>query len=228
MLTSASSHINNYPNVFGIQKNVSVEQLAKTLPAKNALLKDSLSISAPGNMMQQLLNLETQGQSGTSADNAEMDMTGLFQLKERGEMLSAMLKMKMQNFESQLVSGMRSGGNAQPPAEMNMKQGDDGISLLNDIPNKESVEALMKNGSPLQGEFQNIANLASVLQMLQQTGAESGSKGLSGISAAAKYAQQAMPPKTLPPNMDRHNIDGQSAGDFVLRVMPSGTNFTFE
>jgi hypothetical protein len=184
MLASAS-HINNYPNVFGIQKNLSVEQLAKTLPAdtKAALPTDALSISTPGNMMQQLLNLESQGSSGSSADNAELDMTGLAQLKEHGEMLSAMLKMKMQNFESKLVSSMR-GGNASPQAETTPQESGGGMPLLNDLPNKESLESLMKKDSPMQNEYQSMANIAEMLQLLQV-------QAPPAAGVAAKYAQQA-------------------------------------
>jgi hypothetical protein len=216
-MIASPSHINNYPNVFGVQKNVSVEQLANMLPANagSGVSPDTLSISASGNMMQQMLNLEMQGNSGPGAENAELDMTGLTQLKQRGEMLSAMLKMKMQNFQGNLMSNINGTGNV--PAEMNLKQGDDGLSLLNDLPNKDAIEKLMKNGSPLQTDFQGISQLAGVLQMLQQTGNDATGKGLTGVSA--QYAQQALPTKMS---------GGQSAGDFVLQVMQSGTNFSFE
>ncbi|GHT14242.1 hypothetical protein FACS1894170_11070 [Planctomycetales bacterium] len=214
-MVTSPSHINNYANVFGVQKNMSVEQLANTLPSnvKSGVAPDTLSISAPGNMMQQMLNLEMQGNSGPGAENAELDMTGLTQLKQRGEMLSAMLKMKMQNFQSNLMSNV----NGNVPSEMNLKQGDDGLSLLNDMPNKDAIEKLMKNGSPLQTEFQGMSQLASVLQMLQQTGNDASGKGLTG--ASAQYAQQALPTKMS---------GGQNAENFVLQVMQSGTNFSFE
>ncbi|GHT24103.1 hypothetical protein FACS189419_08840 [Planctomycetales bacterium] len=218
MITS-SSHINNYPNIFGVQKGFNPDQLAKAVSAGKSEGNpvDTLSISAPGNMMQQLLDLEMQGDSGTSAENAELDMTGLTQLKQRGDMLASMLKLKMQSFESNLVATMR-GANVQPPADVNLKQGDEGLQLLGDMPQKEEMQNLMKNGSPLQNGFQDIANLNNVMQLLQQSGAQ-GAKTSGGFSSALHYAQQSLPARAA----ENHNPK-----DFILRVMQSGTDFSFE
>jgi len=216
MLGSASS-INNYPNIFGIQSGQSVEQLAKMLTtAKRGPSADSVTISSSANMLQQLLNSEMQG-NGTSADLGELDLVGLSQLKQRGEMLANMLQLKLKNFESNLMANMKGAG--LPMQDMNLKEGDDGLSLLGEMPNKEAIQNALGG---LQGEFTDIARLAEVLNMLQQLGPDGMAKelsGLAGLSSAAQYAQQSLP--------DRASVK-RPENDFIMHIMQSGTSFSFE
>ena len=209
MLGSTSS-INNYPNIFGIQSGQSVEQLAQTLSAvaQQKMPTDSFSISSSANMLQQLLHSEM-GDNSADADN--LDLAGLAQLKQQGDMLASMLQLKMKNFESSLMANVQGAG--LPVQEMHLKNGDDGLSLLGDMPNKESLQNLLGG---MQGEFTDIARLAEVLTMLQQMGPDNIAAGL---SSAAQYAQQSLP--------DRSSVK-RPENDFILHVMPAGTSFSFE
>ena len=211
-MLGATSSINNYPNIFGVQSGQSLEQLAKTLTstATQAMPTDSVSISSSANMLQQFLNAEMQ--AGSSADGGELDLIGLAQLKQQGEMLASMLQLKMKNFESNLMSNVQGAG--LPMQEMHLQNGDEGLSLLGDMPNKESIQNVLGG---LQGAFTDISRLAEVLNMLQQMGPDNITAGLS--SAAAQYAGQSLP--------DRSSVKRPEA-DFTLHVMPSGTSFSFE
>ena len=207
-----TSSINNYPNIFGIQSGQSMEQLAKTLTAtaSSKMPSDSVTISSSANILQQFLNSEMQG--GASSDTGELDLVGLAQLKQRGEMLASMLQLKMKDFESNLTANMKGAG--LPMQEMHLKNGNDGISLLGEMPNKESIQHALGG---LQGEFTDIARLAEVLSMLQQMGPDNMVSALS--SAAAQYAQQSQP--------DRSSVK-RPENDFIMHMMPSGMSFTFE
>jgi len=211
-MLGATSSINNYPNIFGIQSGQSMDNLVQTLAAtKSSMPMDTVSISSSANMLQQFLNAEMQGNGG-SAETGEFDLLGLAQLKQRGEMLANMLQLKMKNFESHLVSNVQGAGLAMQ--NMDIKNGDDGLLLMGDMPNKESFQNALGG---LQGEFTDISRFAEVLNMLQQMGPDNMVSALS--SAAAQYAQQSQSDRTSvkPPE-----------GDFVMHIMQAGTSFSFE
>ena len=211
-MLGSTSVINNYPNVFGVQSGQSLEQAAKmpAVTAKQTVSPDTVSISASANMLQQFLNAEMQGNG--SADAGELDLIGLAQLKQQGEMLASMLQLKMKNFESSLMSNVQGVG--LPMQEMHIQNGGAGLSLLGDMPNKEPIQNLLGG---MQGEFTDIVRLAEVLNMLQQMGPDNIAAGLS--SAAAQYAQQSLP--------DRAPVKRPET-DFVMHLMQSGTSFSFE
>jgi hypothetical protein len=213
IMLGAASAINNYSGVFGVTSGQSLEQLAQTLTttAKQAMPGDSVSISSSAAMLQQFLNSEMQGGNGPAAEAGEMDLMGLAQLKQRGEMLASMLQLKMKNFESTLTSNVHGAG--LPMQEMHLKNGDEGLSLLGDMPNKESIQNLI---SSLQGEFSDIARLAEVLNMLQQVGPDNGPAAL---SSAAQYAQQS--------TLDRSSAK-RPESDFIMHILQSGASFSFE
>ena len=194
-----------------------MEHLAKTLTstAKQSIPTDSVTISSSATMLQNFLNAEMQS-GGDSADLGELDLVGLAQLKQRGEMLASMLQLKMKNFETNLMSNVQGAGlNMQ---EMHIKNGDDGLSLLGDMPDKASLQNAIGG---LQGEFSDIARLAEVLNMLQQMGPDNGLGGAFGgaLSSAAQYAQQS--------SLDRSSVKRPDA-DFVMHILQSGSSFTFE
>ena len=212
MLGSTSS-INNYPNVFGIQSGQSPEQFAKTLTtaaiSRREQAADTVTISPSATMLQRFLNSEMQG--GDSADTDDMDLMGLAQLKQQGEMLANMLQLKMKNFESSLMTTMQGAG--LPMQDVHLKNGDDGLSLLGDMPNKASIQNVIGG---LQGEFTDMSRLAEVLNMLQQPGSDSTP---AGTSSAAQYAQQSL--------LDKTSVKKPET-DFILHVLQSGTSFSFE
>ena len=209
-----TSSINNFSNVFGVQSGQSFEQLAKTLTAtadpQRGLAADTVTISSSAAMLQQFLNSEMQG-GGAAAETGELDLMGLAQLKQRGEMLAGMLQLKMKNFESHLMTNVQGAG--LPMQEMDIKNGDDGLSVLGEIQNKEAIQNVLGG---MQGEFTDIARLAEVLNMLKQVGPENAA---GGFSAAAQYAQQAL--------SDRTSVK-RPESDFILHVMQSGMDFSFE
>ena len=211
-MLGATSSINNYPNIFGIQSGLSMDNLAQTLTAtKSPIPMDTVSISSSANMLQQFLNVEMQG-GDSSADGGEFDLMGLAQLKQRGEMLASMLQLKMKNFESHLISNVQGAG--LPMQNLDIKNGDDGLFLMGDMPNKEAFQNMLGG---LQGEFTDISRLAEVLNMLQQMGPDNMVSALT--SAAAQYAQHSMP--------DRSSVKRPET-DFVMHIMQSGTSFSFE
>jgi hypothetical protein len=211
MLSSTSS-INPYTNIVGTPSGQSVEQLAKTLT--RSMPTDSVTISSSAAMLQQFLNSEMGGGEAT-ADLGELDLVGLAQLKQRGEMLASMLQLKLKNFESNLMATMKGAG--MPMQDMDLKNGDDGLMLLGEMPDKEMIQ---KTLGGLQGEFTDMARLAEVLNMLQQLGPETKEfSKLAGLSSAAQYAQQSLP--------DRSSVK-RPENDFVLHMSSSGTSFAFE
>ena len=216
-MLGATSSINNFMNVFGVKSGQSIEQLAKTVTnAKHELAADSVTFSSSAMMLQQFLNAEMQG--GGAGNAGELDLIGLAQLKQRGEMLASMLQAKMKGFESNLMSNLRGAG--LPPQDMNIKNGDNGLLLMGDMPNKDAIQNMLGG---LQGDFMDIARLAEMMNMLQQLGPDnivSELSGLAGLSpVAAQYAQQSLP--------DRSSVKRPET-DFIMHVMQSGTSFSFE
>ena len=210
-MLGSTSVINNYSNVFGVQSGQSLEQLAKTLTstAKPTMPSDTVSISSSANMLQQFLNAEMQGNG--SADAGELDLVGLAQLKQQGDMLASMLQLKMKNFESSLMTNVQGAG--LPMQEMHLKNSDDGLSLLGDMPNKEAIQNMLGG---MQNEFSDISKLAEVLNMLKQVEPDHVA---AGVSAASQYAQQSL--------LDKSSVKRPEA-DFVMHLLQSGTSFSFE
>ena len=227
-MLGATSSINNFANVFGVQSGLSMGNLAQTMLGNQSPVPigavpmggtsmDTLTISSSANLLQQFLNAEMQS-GGNSADAGELDLMGLAQLKQRGEMLASMLQLKMKNFESHLISNVQ--GMGLPMQDMSIRNGNDGLSLLGDMPNKEVFQNALGG---LQGEFTDIARLASVLNMLQQLGPDNMMSALSSMAAqssvAAQYAQHSLPDRSTSKRPET---------DFVMHVMQSGTSFSFE
>ncbi|MDR0520826.1 MAG: hypothetical protein LBH00_03110 [Planctomycetaceae bacterium] len=210
---SPASLVNSYAGVFGVQPGISAESMPKALSSVPipSPAGDSVTISPSANILQQLLNTEMQGTGNT--DTGELDLTGLAQLKQRGEMLANMLQLKIKNFESNLMSAMKGAGI--PAQDMNLKNGSDGLMLMDQIPNQDAVQGMLNKAGGLQTEFSDIAKLAEVLTMLQQSG---GSNLPQGLSAAAKYAEQSVPDKV-----------SRKSADFVMHITPADTaSFSFE
>ena len=211
-MLGATSIINQYSNVFGVQSGQSIEQLAQkfTATVKQGLPADSVAFSPSAMMLQQFLSSDLGG-SGNSTDTGELDLMGLSQLQQRGEMLASMLQLKMKNFESRLTSNIQGAGLSMQ--EMHLKNGDDGLSVMGEMPNKDAFQNAL-NG--LQGEFSEISQLAGVLNLLQHLGPGNTMSALA--ASAAQYAQQS----TLDKSSKR------SDGEFVMHVAQSGTSFSFE
>jgi hypothetical protein len=223
-MLGASSQINNFMNVFGVQQGLPAEQLPAPIAQTIGIIPsqhtgDSVSISPTANMLQQLLNMELQNPNG-SAESGELDLSGLAQLKQRGEMLANMLQVKLKNFESNLVSEMKSAG-IDSQEKMNLKNNNgDGITLLDEIPNKDLVQNLLNNSGKLKNQFQEIAQFADILNVLQQleTRTESETTGRAGMIPATQYTQQSQLNRT----------EKRPDAEFIIHIMQSGTSYSFE
>ncbi|MDR0704189.1 MAG: hypothetical protein LBF88_04300 [Planctomycetaceae bacterium] len=230
MLGSASQ-INNFMNMFGVQQGLSPEQIAKMSGTSQvrhdgnvnrnnkAHSIDSVTISPTANMIRQLLNMELQN-SDDSLKTAELDLTGLAQLKQRGDMLANMLQVKLKNFETNLITGMKSSG-LDATQEMDMKNGDNGLLLMNDLPNKESIQNFLQNNGKLKEQFQELAQFANILETLQQLGSNTGTKTVNSaiIPPAVQYTQQSQPLRSEPQRPD---------ASFILHIMRGQTSYSFE
>jgi hypothetical protein len=237
-MLGSTSQINNFMNMFGVQSGLSMEKIApmsgvaqvrhdgkvnrsgKTNPIELAANPiDSITISPTANTIRQFLNMELQN-AEQSSETAELDLTGLAQLKQRGDMLANMLQVKLKNFETNLITGMKSVG-LDTMQDMTMKNGGDGLLLMNDLPNKESIQSFLQNNSKLKEQFQEIAQFANILETLQQLGSNTGMKTVNHalIPPAVQYTRQSQPIRSepQPPN----------AG-FVLHIMRGQASYSFE
>ncbi|MDR1964761.1 MAG: hypothetical protein LBQ50_13390 [Planctomycetaceae bacterium] len=223
-MLGSTSQINQFMNMFGVQPGLSMDQLAKTTGVgktnrPQSATPDSLTISPTANMVQQLLNMELQNPNDSS-ESGELGLTGLAQLKQRGDMLANMLQVKLKNFESNLITGMKSAG-LDPSQDMNMKNSDNNLLLTNEIPNKESVQDFLKNNGKLKEQFQEIAQFANILETLQQLSSVTGSKtaGQAVIPPAVQYTQQSQ--SIRPENK-------QPDARFVIHIMQGQASYSME
>ncbi|MDR2755965.1 MAG: hypothetical protein LBC20_09680 [Planctomycetaceae bacterium] len=236
-MLGSTSQINNFMNMFGVQQGLSMEQIAKmsgiaqvnqadkanSIDKTNQTVKtnsiDSVTISPTADMLQQLLNMELQNPDNIS-ESGELNLTGLAQLKQRGDMLSNMLQVKLKNFESNLITGMKSAG-LDGTQDMNMKNGDNGLLLMNEIPNKESVQSFLQNNGKFKEQFQELAQFANILETLQQIGSNIGSKAANRavVPPAAQYTQQSQPIRSE---------NRQPDAGFILHIMQGQVSYSFE
>lgn len=231
-MTGSFVNVNAFQGLLGVgqimQPNNMIRQLADRLAssetANPATEADLFTLSPTADMMRQFLNtdLTEEGERG------EMDLTGLAQLKQRGEMLSGMLRMKLKSFESNLISSMKSAG-LDPTESMELKDGKDGLFLQNDSPDKNALERLFKDKDSLRSEFQDIARLASLVGLLDQLGGSNKSEmnpfgGDAGVSAATRYARQSQPT----PTETVRNDPKPSEARFVFRFLQDGSSYTFK
>lgn len=216
-MIGSASNINHYLNLFGVQKGLSPEKPASAASGQSSGAADVLTLSPTADMLRQFLGMDLQG---TDAQPGESDLTGLAQLKQHGDMLSNMLQLKLRNFESHLVSSMKSAG-LDPSRSMEIKDDAEGLSLLGDRPDQAPLQKLLGENALLQGQFREIGHLAGVLEALQQVGASSGvsTNPLAGIGSAARYAQQSTQARGAEPRPE---------AEFVLRVMEGRASYTFE
>ncbi len=226
---SGVSIINNYPNVFGVNKPASFGAADTAFPTGSFsgnpfsienLGADSLTLSPTAQMLQQFLTMDMQAASGDGGDLGELDMTGLAQLKQRGDMLANMMQMKLKNFESNLMASMKASG-LDATQDMSIKNGEDGLLLSENTIEKGSIENLLNKDDSWQKMFQSISQLAQLMETLQQMGSANG--GMEGLQnslqghPAIKYLQQTQPDRA-----------GKSAADFVINMTQGSASFAFE
>lgn len=218
MIGSASG-INAFQQILGMQNGMTPNRTATPLGNINPLAggMDQFMLSATSNMMQQLLDTDIK-----EGERGEIDLGSLEQLKQRGDLLANMLQSKLKGFESNLIAGMKSAG-LDPTESMELKDGSNGLTLLNELPNKEDFQQFFRENGALKDQFQEIARLADLVGMIQQIGNYAGSlQKTTSIASnpAAQYAQQSQPEAPAP--------EKRTGAEFVLRVMQGNASYTFQ
>ncbi len=211
-MSGAVSTISNYMNLFGANRPALPGGTGTPVSGSSVFPTDSLTLSPSAQMLQQFLSTDIQapGESG------ELDLTGLAQLKQRGDMLANMLQMKLKNFESSLIASMKSAG-MDASQDMSIKDGDQGLLLMENIPGKEGMEQFLNKSGNWQEQFQEIAKLAQLMETLQQAGSRQGAaEGIQG-NPALRYVQQSLSDPAM-----------KSSADFVIRFLQGHASFSFE
>ncbi|MDR0337209.1 MAG: hypothetical protein LBI18_08980 [Planctomycetaceae bacterium] len=222
-MLGSTSQINSFMNMFGVRQGLPMEQIVPTsgidkVGASDSV--DSVTISPTAKMLQQFLNMELQN-TDESLEADELGLTGLAQLKQRGDMLANMLQTKLKSFETNLITGMKSSG-LNTLQEMDVKSDNDNLLLMNDLPNKESIQSFLQNNSKLKEQFQEIAQFANILEMLQQLGSSSSGQNTpnrSIIPPAAQYTQQSQPLRSENQRPD---------ANFIVHIMQGQVSYSFE
>ncbi|MGL4595440.1 MAG: hypothetical protein ACRCUY_12005 [Thermoguttaceae bacterium] len=221
-MIGSTSSINNYMGVFGVSKDIPTNPLAQSSGKNPATKTDFMTLSPTAQMLQQFLSMD--GQETGGGDTAELGMTGLGQLKQRGEMLANLLQMKLKSFESTLISNVQSAG-LDLPQKMDIKDGKDGLFPTNEMPNKANLEKLLQENKGLRDQFQDVSKLAGLLQMLQGAGGALQSGGIpnnvgSAVTnpSASQYALQS--------NQTRSAEKPEA--EFLVRLMQGSASYTFE
>ena len=215
---SGISHIGSIMNMVGMTKDLASNMMPQTSGAAKAGFEtDLLSLSPMANILQQLADMDLQ----EPGERGELDLGGLAQLKQRGEMLANMLKMKLKNFESGLVSGMKDAG-LNPSQDMSLKNGDQGLFLLNDLPDKNAIEMHLKSNGKLQEQFKELSQMANILEMLGQIDSGGGTGRRTGMTQAVPAAQYAQQSQQTKPTEKR------TEAEFVVNVLSGNVSYAFE
>ncbi|MDR2641921.1 MAG: hypothetical protein LBC74_03930 [Planctomycetaceae bacterium] len=179
---------------------------------------DSLTLSPTLNALQQFLSMND---STNNNGQDELNMSSLERLKQQGEMLASMLQMKLKNFESNLISSMKNAGINQT-TPIDIKNDPNGLSIVNDIPDKQNIQNLLQNDNNLQNQFQDIARLTTLLDTVRQLNNNNNVQNNILSEAGAKYAQLAQQTTNNQQNNFRKN-----ESDFILHILESNSSSMF-
>ncbi|MDR0391921.1 MAG: hypothetical protein LBH59_08445 [Planctomycetaceae bacterium] len=178
---------------------------------------DTLTLSPTLSALQQFLSMND---TNNNAGQEELNMSSLERLKQQGEMLASMLQMKLKNFESDLISSMKNIGINQADS-MDIKNTQDGLNIVNDIPNKQNIQNLIQNNSNFQNQFQEIARLTTLIDTVRQLDNNNNTQNNILSEAVAKYAQHSQQ------NTNTQNNIKKNEADFILHVLESGSSSMF-
>ncbi|MDR3110253.1 MAG: hypothetical protein LBU65_11295 [Planctomycetaceae bacterium] len=135
-----------------------------------------------------LLNLEM-GQSGNGGDNAT-GMEGINDLKQRGQMMASVLKMKIDGFQQNLLKTLKSNGvDVSKPATV-QDGGEAGMLLDNAHPDADKIKSLLQDEG-LQSQFKEMSKMFELVQGLGQIG--NNPTGAQSFSPANIYQQHSQP-----------------------------------
>jgi len=214
MFTSATQLTGMLQNLLPLKKGNPQEQ-ANVPPVGTEGGKDQVSFSLAAQKAQMFLNNEMSG--GVSQD-LEMDLYGIESLKQRGEMLSQMLQMKLDKFHGEFLDQLKTMGiDTHQPVEL--KKGADGNLLVaGNHPDQARINQFLAGNDDLTKKFDELSKLAGLTQVLHSVADQSNNPF---ASVAALYSRQSQPD----PAVDTSKI---SAERFQLSISETTASFNWE
>ncbi|MGL4943450.1 MAG: hypothetical protein ACRC46_09700 [Thermoguttaceae bacterium] len=158
-------------------------------------VNDLLTLSS---LSKQLDLLNSEGAGGSQ----ELSTEKINDMKERGQMMASVLKMKMSQFEGKLMKTLQDAGVDTDTSVMLQDAGEDGVKLLGDHPDADRIRQLFSEDSPITREFQEVSRLGMLVKGLQQIG------GGAGGGVTAQYAMQSQDRWKLPAAVATVTNDG--------------------
>ena len=214
MFTSATQLTGMLQNLLPLKKGNPQEQ-ANVLPVNNEGGKDQVSISLAAQKTQMFLNNEMSG--GVSQD-LEMDLYGIESLKQRGEMLSQMLQMKLDKFHGEFLDQLKTMG-ISTDQPIDLKKGADGNLLVaGEHPDQARINQFLAGNDDLAKKFDELSKLAGMTQILHSVENQSNNPF---ASVAALYSRQSQ----SDPTADSSKISSER---FQLSIAESGASYNWE
>lgn len=206
-----------------------VSNLASTVGGKSAAEKktaaDQLILS---NLSRQIELLNTEAglgldTEGAGADGEALSLDGLESLKRRGEMMSTVLQMKINNFQQKLTQSMQAAGIDAAQATKLQDGGEAGLLLAGDHPDAGKIRSLFQNDAALMDQFKEISNLAELVRGIDRLGMSA-----SGVSANGAAAGGAHSPIAAYLQQRLGAEEGNKGTRFTLQVAANGAAYSFE
>lgn len=162
--------------------------------AQKQAINDMLTLSSLSKQLDMLNGDELSGE-GVSTEKIN-------DLKERAQMMSNVLKMKMSQFEGKLMKSLQDAGISTEDSLILQDAGADGVKLLNEHPDAQRIAQLFAEDAPITREFQEISRLGALVNGLERA-EKSG-----GVGVAAHYAQQSQDRWKLPATVATISTEG--------------------
>ncbi|MGL6194184.1 MAG: hypothetical protein ACRC2T_05115 [Thermoguttaceae bacterium] len=192
-----------------VQENSNISNPNTTNPQQ-----DLFTLSPSGLRTQQFLNSEMYG-SDANGSGGELDLAAIGNLKQRGEMLSQMLQVKLQSFQSDFMQKMNAAG-VDTSKPIDLQKNDAGNLLVaNDHPDKAQIDQILAENPEFAGKFQELSKTAAMSQALLAAAADKSSNPFSSI--ASLYAKQS-----------QDTNQSKSAGtQFQLQINETAATYSF-
>ncbi|MDR2171802.1 MAG: hypothetical protein LBP59_16785 [Planctomycetaceae bacterium] len=178
---------------------------------------DTLTLSPTLNSLQQFLSVNDANNNNNNGQE-ELSLSSLEQLKQQGDMLASMLKMKLKNFESNLMTSMKNAGIEQT-TPLDIKNDQNGLNVINNAPNKQIIQNLLQNNGNFKNQFQEIAKLSTLINAVQQL---NNTQNNNISEAGAKYAQFSQQN-----TINSNNNQRKNESDFILHILESESSTMF-
>lgn len=191
MLSGTTQFVGMIQNLIAPKKGDSLAKPTDASP-NSAVLGDRFTLSPDGQKTLQFLDSENAGNH-----DSEMDLSGIYDMKQRGEMLSQMLQMKMQNFQGDFLNQMKTSGiDASLPIDLE-KGADGNLQVSGDHPEKGVIDQFLAGDEKLSQKFDEISDLSGLLKIVQSVSGEMNTNPFSSFAAYAKQSQPVESNKTV-------------------------------